>query len=112
MDTEEKHDLAVQGDLVLADGAILHNGWLGIRGETITTISRSPLRASQHYDARGKLILPGFVDAHVHTRSSLNEGITATTRAAAAARPVRGSRRVREDFRFPSNWTNPKARAL
>ena len=84
MDTEEKHDLAVQGDLVLADGAILRNGWLGIKGETITTISKHPLQASHHYDARGNLILPGFVDAHVHTRSSLNEGITATTRAAAA----------------------------
>ena len=35
-------------------------------------------------DASGCLILPGFVDVHVHTRSSVDEGITATTRAAAA----------------------------
>lgn len=83
MDKEE-HDLAVQGDLVLADGAILRSGWLGVKGEAITTISQNPLRANHIYDARDKLILPGFVDAHVHTRSSLNEGITATTRAAAA----------------------------
>ena len=33
---------------------------------------------------RARLILPGFVDAHIHTRSCVDEGITAATRAAAA----------------------------
>ncbi|HIF21545.1 MAG TPA: hypothetical protein EYQ27_06445, partial [Gemmatimonadetes bacterium] len=44
----------------------------------------APLAGAEVVDASGYLILPGFVDAHVHTRSSVDEGITATTRAAAA----------------------------
>jgi len=59
-------------------------GWLGITDGLIAGSSETPLSGAKTVDASGYLILPGFVDAHVHTRSSEDEGITATTRAAAA----------------------------
>ncbi len=78
------HGLVVHGDIALPDGSILKDGWLGIDGELISATSEEPLTGSEVVDAPGCLILPGFVDVHVHTRSSVDEGITATTRAAAA----------------------------
>ena len=79
-----RYDLAVHGDIALADGSVLEAGWLGITNGLIAETSSAPLAATEVVDASGCLILPGFVDAHVHTRSSMDEGITATTRAAAA----------------------------
>jgi len=78
------HDLVVHGDIVHPDGSVLKGGWLGVTNGIITRSSAAPLTGIQAVDATGRLVLPGFVDAHVHTRSSLDEGITATTRAAAA----------------------------
>ena len=103
-------DLTIQGDIVLEDGEVVRDGWIGVKDETIMAISEQPLRAVVHHEARGRLILPGFIDAHVHTRSSTEEGITATTRAAAAggtttiidmpfdrpARPVRDAETFRQ----------------
>ena len=107
---DQQLDLTVQGDIVLDDGMIVQDGWLGVKDETIVAVSSQPLRAVDHHKACGTLILPGFVDAHVHTRSSLEEGITATTYAAAAggtttvidmpfdrpARPVRDAETFRQ----------------
>jgi len=78
------HDLVVNGDIVLPDGTVSRSGWLGIKGGVIAKCSEVPLTGVEVIDATGCLVLPGFVDAHVHTRSSVDEGITATTRAAAA----------------------------
>jgi allantoinase len=78
------HDVVVTGDVALPDGSLLAGGWLGIADGRIAATSAEPLQGTETVDASGCLILPGFVDAHVHTRSSEDEGITATTRAAAA----------------------------
>jgi len=78
------HDLVVHGDIALPDGTVLAGGWLGILDGLITTSSEAPLSGTEIVDVPGRLVLPGFVDAHVHTRSNVDEGITATTRAAAA----------------------------
>ena len=58
---------AAQGDL-----AILRDGALAIRGETIVAVGDTLdilALADTHtrkIDARGKIVLPGFVDAHTH----------------------------------------------
>ena len=110
MTEDERLDLTIQGDIVLDDGEVIRDGWLGVKDETIVAISRQPLRAVVHHEARGRLLLPGFVDAHVHTRSSTEEGLAATTLAAAAggtttiidmpfdrpARPVRDAETFRQ----------------
>jgi len=77
-------DLAIRGNLALPDLEIPFSGWLGITDGTITAISAEAIEARQVIDTGDKLILPGFVDAHVHCRSCVDEGITATTTAAAA----------------------------
>ena len=81
---EPSHDLVVQGDIALPDGGLLESGWLAVSEGRVAAVSETPLTGIEHVDASGHLILPGFVDAHVHTRSYIDEGITATTRAAAA----------------------------
>jgi allantoinase len=76
--------MIVRGDLALPGGTVLKNGWMSISDGRVTSVSAAPLEGPITVDASGLLVLPGFVDAHVHARSSLDEGLTATTRAAAA----------------------------
>ena len=78
------HDLVVHGDIARPDGTVVRGGWMGMSDGRIEVIQETPLQGTQVVDAAGRLVLPGFVDAHVHTRSCVDEGITATTRAAAA----------------------------
>src|SRR2546425_8357273 len=76
-------DLVVAGNLVLP-GDRLVEGEIGIREGRIAAIAESgALDARRRIEAKG-LVLPGVVDAHVHTRSEPGEGITRATTAAAA----------------------------
>src|SRR2546430_15263720 len=76
-------DLVVAGHLVLP-GDRLVAGEIGIRDGRIAALADSgALDAERRIEARG-LVLPGVVDAHVHTRSEPGEGITRATTAAAA----------------------------
>ena len=78
-------DLIVQGDIV-TPGTVLENGIVGIRDGRIVAIydaSEVPPH-QQAIDARGQLVLPGIIDAHVHCFSTPNEGFTDATRSAAA----------------------------
>ncbi len=84
MREQELFDLTVQGDIVRPGGVLLKDGWLGVRRGKIAAVSAVALVGRAHVDASGRLVLPGFVDAHVHTRSDPEEGITAATIAAAA----------------------------
>jgi len=57
-------DLVVRGgEIVTADSRYRAN--LGIRGEHVVQIG-GELEGAREIDARGKLILPGAIDAHVH----------------------------------------------
>jgi len=76
-------DLVVAGNLVLP-GDHLVAGEIGIREGRIAAIAESgALNAGRRIEAKG-VVLPGVVDAHVHTRSEPGEGITRATTAAAA----------------------------
>jgi len=77
-------ELVVRGDIARPDGTVLRDGWMAVSDGRIARISETPLTGTETLDVSGRLVLPGFVDAHVHTRSFVDEGITATTRAAAA----------------------------
>ncbi len=76
--------LALLGDVLSESGELLRDHWLVIEGELISGISTHPPDGATRVDASGKLILPGLIDAHVHCRSDPEEGLTATTSAAAA----------------------------
>jgi len=76
-------ELVVAGNLALP-GDRLVAGEIGIRDGRIAAIAEiGALNSENRIDATG-LVLPGVVDAHVHTRSEPGEGITRATTAAAA----------------------------
>lgn len=78
-------DLVVSGRL-LRPSAEPAPGRVGISGGRISAIAEpgAPLPARRELDCGDSLVLPGVVDAHVHTGSAATEGIGACTRAAAA----------------------------
>ena len=62
------------------------DGYVAVRGEVIAAIGQGePPPAAEIVDFRGKLILPGLVDGHMHTSSAIGwAGIEGATRSAAA----------------------------
>ncbi len=79
------YDRVFLGDLIAAAG-LFRDGYIAIRGETVAAIGQGePPPAADLVDHRGKLILPGLVDGHMHTSSALGwPGIEGATRSAAA----------------------------
>ena len=80
------------GDIILAGGRVFCDGRfadLDIRicGEAITEVApRLPAEGAEIIDCRGKVILPGLVDLHVHLRQpgfEYKETILSGTRATA-----------------------------
>lgn len=58
-------------DLGIINGRIYiggqwHTGNLYIKDNKISTISHGLLEAKEEYDVKGKAVLPGFIDPHVH----------------------------------------------
>ena len=62
--------------IVTSDGAgtIHRNCSIGIKDGVIVEISSSPLTAKSNYDASGKLITPGLINAHTHLAMTLFRG--------------------------------------
>ena len=62
--------------IVTSDGAgtIHRNYSIGIKDGVIVEISSSPLTAKSNYDASGKLITPGLINAHTHLAMTLFRG--------------------------------------
>lgn len=84
----KKADLRITNAKVLINDQLLELG-LAIQNQRILKIGKEPElpAAEQNIDARGKLILPGAVDAHVHLRDqelAYKETFTTGTSAAVA----------------------------
>jgi 5-methylthioadenosine/S-adenosylhomocysteine deaminase len=81
--SQHKVDLIVSGGTVVTmDGsrAIIQDGGIAVRGDSIVAVG--PLKdIEQHYtsaqiiDARGRLVLPGFVNGHTHVPMTLFRGL-------------------------------------
>jgi len=56
--------IVANGLVVTPDGTARGN--LGIRDGRIAAISPDPLQGDETIDARGRVVLPGAVDLHVH----------------------------------------------
>ncbi len=78
-------DYAIRGEIVTEAG-VLHDAYLTVRGEKISGISSDAPDGLEVMDSSGCYVLPGGVDAHVHSNSSLvnPEGWTRITQCAAA----------------------------
>src|ERR1700730_7121893 len=80
---KEKVDLLINGGTVVTmdgDRLILEDGALVVKGEVISAIGfRTDLEkkytADQTIDARGKLVLPGFINGHTHVPMTLFRGL-------------------------------------
>jgi 5-methylthioadenosine/S-adenosylhomocysteine deaminase len=81
--TKTKADLMISGGTVVSmDGkkTIYENGAIIVKGDTIVAVGpRAELEgkysATQTIDARGKLVLPGFVNGHTHVPMTLFRGL-------------------------------------
>jgi 5-methylthioadenosine/S-adenosylhomocysteine deaminase len=68
--------LTMQGEGV----GMIEDGAVAIEGNTIVAVGKTLDLMADHsgaeyvYDARGKAVMPGFVDAHIHTGMSLMRG--------------------------------------
>ena len=85
MSDAQPYDLVITGDIVLSD-RVVPGGYVAVRGEAVAAIGEGlPPPARVLADHRGKLVLPGLVDGHMHTSSSTGwPGIEGATASAAA----------------------------
>ena len=60
---------------VNSSGEVFENCSIGISGNTITEISKTPLNAKKVYDASERLISPGLVNTHTHLAMTLFRGL-------------------------------------
>jgi len=68
----EKYDLVIHSDKVFIDHRLMDCN-IGIKNGIITAISIEALKAKKVIDTKGKLVLPGTVDPHVHIRAPGHE---------------------------------------
>lgn len=81
----EPFDQVILGDIVTTE-RVIKSGYVALRGEVIAAIGQGEVPpAASVIDHTGKMVLPGLVDGHMHTSSSLGwAGIENASRSAAA----------------------------
>ncbi|WP_406071766.1 amidohydrolase family protein [Streptomyces sp. NBC_01020] len=82
----ERADIVLTGVVPVADGKF-ERGWVAVAGGVITgvgTRAAPKAPAARRIDVGDAFVLPGAVDAHVHSYSHAGEGLRAATSAAAA----------------------------
>jgi 5-methylthioadenosine/S-adenosylhomocysteine deaminase len=80
---KEKVDMLVAGGTVVmmnADRRIIEDGAVAVKGDTIVAVgSRANIEAkyaaAQTMNAKGKLVLPGFINGHTHVPMTLLRGL-------------------------------------
>ncbi|MGA9356069.1 MAG: amidohydrolase [Terriglobales bacterium] len=79
---KQSADTIITGTVVTMDAArtVLNDGAIAITGDTIAAVGpRAEIEATFHaaktIDARGKLILPGFINGHTHVPMTLFRGL-------------------------------------
>ena len=63
-----KFDLIIRSDKIFIDGRLI-DCYIGVKDGIITAISKGKLEAEKIIGARGKMVLPGTIDPHVHIRA-------------------------------------------
>jgi 5-methylthioadenosine/S-adenosylhomocysteine deaminase len=79
---KQSADTIINGTIVTMDASrnIYNDGAIAISGDTIAAVGpraeiEASYRAAQTVDARGKLILPGFINGHTHVPMTLFRGL-------------------------------------
>jgi len=81
--TKEKVDLLITGGTVLTLDSVrlvIDDGAVAVKGDTIAAVGprveiESKYSAATQIDARGKLVLPGFINGHTHVPMTLFRGL-------------------------------------
>ncbi|MDP9147066.1 MAG: amidohydrolase [Acidobacteriota bacterium] len=81
--SKEKVDLLITGGTIVTmdeNRLVIEDGALAVKGDVLTAIGfRSDVEgkyaAAQTIDARGKLVLPGFINGHTHVPMTLFRGL-------------------------------------
>ena len=76
-------DIVIEGATVLTaepDRPVIEDGVVGISGSRLALVAaRSDLqevpRARRHFDARGRVVIPGFVNVHTHAILTMVRGV-------------------------------------
>ena len=61
--------MIIQGGTIhIGDGAVIRDGYIRLEGGRIAAVGQGscPDRGEPVLDARGKIVTPGFIDAHCH----------------------------------------------
>lgn len=83
MNSNHKVDLVLKGDVVSSE-KVLPNAYVAIKDEKIYAVLADieGISYDNYKDFSGCYLLPGCIDAHVHSYSFLNEGFENATKAA------------------------------
>jgi len=68
-------DLGILNGRLYLEGKFIENN-LYIKDGIIDTITTSYLESKENYDAKGKMVLPGFIDAHVHFNLGVGSNVS------------------------------------
>jgi 5-methylthioadenosine/S-adenosylhomocysteine deaminase len=79
----ERVDLLVAGGTVVTmgtDGRVVEDGAVAVRGDAILAVGpraelEARFRAARRVDARGRIVLPGLINAHTHAPMTLLRGL-------------------------------------
>ncbi len=85
--------LVLTGGRIVTPDGVLSPGWIRLAGSLIDAVGPGAAPGRADADLRGRWVLPGFVDLHVHGGggASFTEGTAAAARQAAAFHRGRGT---------------------
>lgn len=95
-------DLGILNGRLYLEGNFIYSN-LYIKNGTIDTISTSILDCKEKYDAKGKMVLPGFIDAHVHFNLGVGENISSDDFFEGSKKAAMGGITTFIDFLDPIN---------
>ncbi len=85
--------LVLTGGRIVTPDGVLSPGWIRLAGDLIDAVGPGDAPGGADADLRGRWVLPGFVDLHVHGGggASFTDGTAAAARQAAAFHRGRGT---------------------
>ncbi|WP_070001098.1 amidohydrolase family protein [Cellulosilyticum sp. I15G10I2] len=104
-------DFGILDGSIYSEGEII-TGNLYIKNGKIDTISPSYLACKETYDAKGKLVLPGFIDPHVHFQLTVGENTSADDFYTGSIKAALGGITTFIDFLDPIKTTTELSKAF
>lgn len=104
-------DLGILNGKVYIDGA-LHNENIYIKDGRICAVTQAFLPCRKEYDADGRMVLPGFVDPHVHFQLTVGKNTSKDDFCSGSVQGVLGGVTTYLDFLDPIKQVNQLEQAF